>query len=174
MYLQFAIYRGKFSVGLPFTLIIIYHGKFTIGFTRGFYSFPHYVCHVQHPQVCCTCYWTCNFPITLSDWSYFRTHNTIIVHTYVNSPYYIYPCHEIGLHQCEITFVFKDWWWQGSDRLARQIETITDIDKVMASKLEIVTGCLENDAGSSNLHRFDIFCFCSAITVYMKEYERIS
>ena len=36
MYLQFAVYRGKFSVGLSLTLIIIYHGKFTIGFTLAF------------------------------------------------------------------------------------------------------------------------------------------
>ena len=36
MYLQFAMYRGIFTVCLPFTANIVYGGKFTIWFTAAF------------------------------------------------------------------------------------------------------------------------------------------
>ena len=32
----FAVYSGKFTVFLPFKVIIVYHGKFTVEFTPAF------------------------------------------------------------------------------------------------------------------------------------------
>ena len=36
MYLPFAVYHGKLTVYLPFTVNTVYRGKFTIWFTLGF------------------------------------------------------------------------------------------------------------------------------------------